>query len=211
MSGRHAFEGNSDGGAAEARLKAFVSAPVDDKRLCERVYDRWVGMLRGRACPSIEDLEPFGIAGPCDVLIDLRDDVMDPALICIGGALVADCGQRGMKRLSDVPAHSFLALLTGHFPQVASGRQPVAFEGERASADGVSCDYRAILLPLSSDGNTVDFVHGTIGWREPASCRLEAEIGREIEQAKVAAPASSGAPIWPLASDDAGRKLRLRA
>ena len=102
-----------------------------------------------------------------------------------------------MKRLSDVPSGSFLSLLAGHYRQAASSRAPIAFEGEEAASDGRSSTYRAILLPLSSDGETVDFVHGTISWREPAAEDLEEAIWAEVERLGPPTAAPCRSPVWP--------------
>lgn len=200
MSGLRAYEEEADLGAGELVLEMLLEAGLDDRRAHVRAYDRWIAMLRGRSCPSIEDLEPSGVAGPRDILIDLRRDETDPDLVCIGGALLADCGRRGMKRLSQVPRGSFLSLLTAHYRQVVFSRQPIAFEGEQ-EADGRASIYRGILLPLSSDGENVDFVHGTISWRELADAGLAAQIAMEVERSNAPAPRRCAGPVWPTAQE----------
>lgn len=199
MNALQAYEEETDLAAGEFAVEFLPQAGLDDRRAHVRAYDRWIGMLRGRACPSIEDLEPSGVAGPRDILIDLQRDEADPDLVCIGGALIADCGRRGMKRLSQVPRGSFLSLLTAHYRQVVFSRQPIAFEGEQDREDGRSSTYRGILLPLSSDGQKVDFVHGMISWREFADDGLAAQIAMEIEGADAPAPHHLMEPIWPAA------------
>ncbi len=196
MSGLQAFDQTRDP-LLEWGLDLPNRGGLDQKRGAERAYRRWTAMLRGRICPSIEDLEPAGVAGPRDMLMDLRHDATDPHLVCAGGALIADCGRRGMKQLSDVPAGSFLSLLAAHYRHVASTRHPVAFEGEEAASDGRSIAYRAMLLPLSSDGETVDFVYGTIGWHEAAGHEVEEAIWAEVERSEPPATASGVSPIWP--------------
>lgn len=155
---------------------------TDDRRMHVRAYDHWVSILRGRACPSLEDLEPAGVAGPRQVLLDLRTNPRDPELTCIGGALIGECGARNIRRLSEIPRGSFLALLTAHYRHAALSRQPIAFEGEHVSLRGNDSFYRGVLLPLSSDGHDVDFVYGAISWREGAeralAAGIEAEVGR---------------------------------
>lgn len=208
MSGLHACGEAVDPPWTELGLELPHSAGFDEKRAVRRAYRRWTGMLRGRLCPSIEDLEPTGLAGPREVLLDLRRDPCDPDLVCVGGALIADCARRGMKRLAHVPAGSFLSLLAGHYRRAASSRAPVAFEGEEAASDGRSSSYRAILLPLSSDGETVDFVHGTISWREPAGRDLEEAIWAEVERSQPPAAASCRSPVWPQLTRDGPQPLQ---
>ncbi|HEV2078339.1 MAG TPA: hypothetical protein VGR19_00360 [Allosphingosinicella sp.] len=207
MSGLHAFEEARDP-LLEWGLDLPNRGGLDQRREADRAYRRWTAMLRGRICPSIEDLEPAGVAGPRDLLMDLRHDPSDPELVCAGGALIADCGRRGMRRLSDVPAGSFLSLLAAHCRHVTSTRHPIAFEGEEAASDGRSISYRAILLPLSSDGETVDFVYGTIGWHEAAGHEAEEAIWAEVERSQGPAVASGVSPIWPQLAGDGPQALQ---
>ncbi len=208
MSGLQAYDEAADPVSAQWGLELPHSAGLDDRREAARAYRRWTALLRGRTCPSIEDLEPAGLAGPRDVLLDLRRDPCDPDLVCVGGALIADCGRRGMKRLSDVPSGSFLSLLAGYYRQAASSCAPIAFEGEEAASDGRSSTYRAILLPLSSDGETADFIHGTISWREPAGEDLEEAIWAEVERLEPPVAASCRSPIWPQLAQEGRQALQ---
>ena len=202
MSGLQAHDRTWDPSLVEWGLDLPNRSGLDHRRDAARAYRRWSVMLRGRTCPSIEDLEPWGVAGPCDALLDLRVDSSDPHLVCVGGALLADCGRRRMKRLSDVPAGSFLSLLAGHHRRCASSRQPFAFEGEETASDGRSSAYRAILLPLSSDGETVDFIYGTISWHEPAGQEMEEAIWAELERSDATTAASCAGPLWPQLAEE---------
>jgi hypothetical protein len=153
---------------------------TEDRRMQARAYAEWTAMLRGRACPSLEDLEATGLAGPCQLLLDLRQDAYDPEFVVIGGALLAECGLRQVSRLSNAPAGSFLSLLAAHYRQVAMSRYPLAFEGDNTSLRGHESSYRGMLLPLASDGVTVDFVYGIISWREGADAGLASGIEAEL-------------------------------
>jgi hypothetical protein len=133
------------------------------------------------------------------LLIDLRRDGDDPELTCIGGALVADCGVRGLKRLSQAPRGSFLALLAAHYRYAVLVRHPIAFQGERIGEDGRLCAYRAILLPYSSGADMVDFVAGRMSWREPAGQALSDGIRRELERAQPTGGLAGSVSIWPKA------------
>jgi len=197
MNPRHLLSSPADTEASFG-LDLLLNRGLHDEQAHIRAYERWSDMLRGRACPSIEDLDGKDVAGPCDILLDLRWGGEDPQLVCVGGALLADCGKRGMKRVSEVPTGSFLALLTAHHPQAARSRLPIAFDGERRR-DEVAIGYRGILLPLSSDGEEVDFIYGTISWREPASPALASQIQRQAAQAATVRAAAPASPLWPAA------------
>jgi hypothetical protein len=66
-------------------------------------------------------------------------------------------------------------------------------------------EYRGIILPLSSDGERVDFIHGTISWREPADRRLTADIEGQVARSGAVSPRPCLSALWPAAVAGAGR------
>ena len=48
----------AEGGVGEAT----IDIGADERRMHVRAYNHWVSLLKGRAYPSIEDLDPAGIA-----------------------------------------------------------------------------------------------------------------------------------------------------
>ena len=200
MSRIHAFEDiAAEPILDEWELDALAHPRFDAADPVRRALRDWNAMRRGRPCPSIEDLEPVGVAGPNDVLIDLRSDRDDPHLACIGGALVAECGARGLARLSQVPQGSLLALLAADWREAEAARRPVGFAGERAGPDGQRGRYRAILMPFASDGERVDFVQGRIAWHDGASDNLCAALRHELERARSERPSSAASAAFRLA------------
>jgi hypothetical protein len=55
--------------------------------------------------------------------------------------------------------------------------------------------YRGILMPFSSDGDTIDFIYGVINWKEVADLATVAGIAREANRPGATAPASD-CPVW---------------
>jgi hypothetical protein len=49
--------------------------------------------------------------------------------------------------------------------QIIANRAPVGFEAEFVNQRSVSICYRGILMPFSSDGETIDFIYGVINWK----------------------------------------------
>lgn len=182
------FGGDANDGG-EGAIEAPPGIDGDDRRAHLAAYDHWVSLRRGRACPSILDMDRRRLEGPRAILLELIGG-NDPALTFVGGALLREAGMAALPRIGSVPAGSFLSLLVAHFPQVAATREPIAFEGEQVGSDGCSNIYRGILLPLAADGRTVDHVYGTISWRELAPGDLTAgialEVGRAIAEAALA-------------------------
>ena len=170
---------------------------TDERRMHVRAYNHWVSMLRGRAYPSIEDLDPASITdfGPHSVLLDFSGGIEDPAIKFLGRALREECGlDASVSRIGAVPTRSLLSRLTDHYLQIIANRAPIGFEAEFVSTRGHTTLYRGILMPFSSDEDTIDFIYGVINWKEIADAGLQAGIAAELEAAArldTAAP-----PVW---------------
>jgi hypothetical protein len=50
--------------------------------------------------------------------------------------------------------------------QIIANRAPVGFEAEFVNQRGRTICYRGILMPFSSDGDTIDFIYGVINWKD---------------------------------------------
>nr|WP_294850561.1 hypothetical protein [uncultured Sphingomonas sp.] len=142
----------------------------DERRMHVRAYNYWCSLLDGRDYPSIEDLDPSGISdfGPHSVLLDFTAGSDDPATPYIGTAVREECdlADDGVKQISDVPGKSLLSRLTDHYMQIIANRAPVGFEAEFVNQRGHNICYRGILMPFSSDGDTIDFIYGVINWKD---------------------------------------------
>ena len=99
-------------------------------------------------------------------------------------------------RSSDVPDRALLSRLTGHYAEILDNRAPVGFEAEFISHRGQPMLYRGILMPYSSDGSTIDLIHGVINWKESAANELSADIVQAVTTA-FAGPAQPQPAIEP--------------
>ncbi|MEJ7776903.1 MAG: hypothetical protein WKF52_05880 [Sphingomicrobium sp.] len=141
---------------------------TDERRMHVRAYNYWASLLDGRDYPSIEDLEPGDLKdfAPHSVLLDFTVGRDNPATPYIGEAIRAECGlAEGIQAINDVPGRSLLSRLTGHYMQIIANRAPVGFEAEFVNQRGDTICYRGILMPFSSDGDTIDFIYGVINWK----------------------------------------------
>lgn len=140
----------------------------DERRMHVRAYNYWVSLLDGRDYPSIEDLEPSDLAdfATHSVLLDFTGGPENPALPYIGTAIRAECDlPEEVRSIHDVPSRSLLSRLTDHYMQIIANRAPVGFEAEFENQRGEELCYRGILMPFSSDGDTIDFIYGVINWK----------------------------------------------
>ena len=133
----------------------------DERRMHVRAYNHWVSLLKGRAYPGIDDLDPASIAdfGPHSVLIDFRGGVDDPTIAYLGRSRREECGlETTITRIADVPGRSLLSRLTDHYLQIIANRAPIGFEAEFVATRGHTTLYRGILMPFSSEGDSIDFI-----------------------------------------------------
>ena len=158
----------------------------DERRMQVRAYNHWAGLLGERSFPSIEELDPADLRdfGPYSVLLDFTGGIENPAVAFLGDQLARECGSSGpIRTLADVPARSLLSRITDHYMQILANQAPIGFEAEFVSDAGRTLLYRGILLPFSSDDETIDFIYGVINWKELADQATTDELMLEIEQA----------------------------
>ena len=199
---------------------------VDERRMHVRAYNYWVSLLAGRAYPSIQDIDPHTIEdfGPHSVLLDFSEEPRGS-----GDRLPRPRAARRMRarrrrsaRSAQVPSRSLLSRLTDHYLQIIANCAPIGFEAEFVGQRGHNTLYRGILMPLSSDGESIDFIYGVINWKELADSETADEHrrrGRPRHRRRAGArrsrPARSGptAPM-PISSkpanlpEAAGRRTR---
>jgi hypothetical protein len=166
---------------------------TDERRMHVRAYNYWVSLLAGRDFPSIEDLEPADVVDfeAHSVLLDFTCGRDNPAIPYIGGAIREECGLADdTRRIADVPSRSLLSRLTDHYLQIIANRAPIGFEAEFLNQRGENIGYRGILMPFSSDGETIDFIYGVINWKH-----VEGEAAEAVEDSDTdTAPANELQP-----------------
>jgi hypothetical protein len=174
----------------------------DERRMQVRAYNHWASLLEDRNFPSIEDLEPGNLPdfGPYSVLLDFSSGIEDPGITYLGEKLALECdvGDSELSTLADVPARSLLSRITDHYMQIIANQAPIGFEAEFVNQRGMTIAYRGILLPYSSDDDTIDFIYGVINWKELAEAHAADELLLEIDQAlqpKIAPGFEADAPL----------------
>ena len=177
----------SEGSSAD---QTGIEIGTDERRMHVRAYNYWVSLLDGRDYPSIEDLEPGEVSdfATHSVLLDFTSGRDNPATPYIGAAIREECGLgEGIKHIGEVPSRSLLSRLTDHYLQIIANRAPIGFEAEFMNQRGDNICYRGILMPFSSDGDTIDFIYGVINWK-----RSDAAVEQPIA---AVLPSTEDAPI----------------
>lgn len=194
------FDSAPEGSNDEMVSDSPIEIGADERRMHVRAYNHWVSLLHGRAYPSIEDLDPGNIAdfGPHSVLLDFTRGVDDPSIRFLGEMLREECGfTPSIQTVGEVPSRSLLSRLTDHYLQIIANRAPIGFEAEFVGQRGHNTLYRGILMPFSSDGETIDFIYGVINWKELVDAETQARLNAEIEESRRAVPpAPVAAAVW---------------
>jgi hypothetical protein len=188
-------------GSSQSSSADDVAAAIgtDERRMHVRAYNYWVSLLDGRDFPSIEDLEPSDVQdfSGNSVLLDFTCGRDNPALPYVGRAIRDECGlDDDVRTISDVPSRSLLSRLTDHYMQIIANRAPVGFEAEFDNPRGESICYRGILMPFSSDGDTIDFIYGVINWKKVGAAGEESPA-MQVPFAEQAAAAALEPAIEP--------------
>jgi hypothetical protein len=188
-----------DQGPIEQGIDAPVVIGTDERRMHVRAYNHWASLLDGRAYPSIEDLHPEDGQdfAPHSVLLDFTAGSSSPSIAWLGQKLRGECDLPGeADAITDVPPRSLLSRLTDHYLQIIANRAPVGFEAEFVNSRGYNTMYRGILMPLSSDDDTIDFIYGVINWKEIASLPQADALETEIAAALTAQVHRPTMPVW---------------
>jgi len=191
LSGSH----DQDDGAIDAP----PSVGVDERRMQVRAYNYWASLLQDRAYPSVEDLDlESADFGPQSVLLDFTAGIENPGLSFVGEKLREESQiDDDVHYISQIPGRSLLSRLTDHYLQIIANRAPIGFEAEFVNDRGATIMYRGILLPFSSDDDTIDFIMGVINWKEGVPAGEAAELQLSVEQAlRSAAPLTAPVPVW---------------
>ncbi len=187
---------SDDDGAVEAP----PTIGQDERRMHVRAYNFWAGLLGERQFPSVEDLSPDSDDdfGPNSVLLDFTNGIENPTIQFLGRALREECDiDVSITAVADVPARSLLSRITDHYLQIIANQAPIGFEAEFVNQRGATIMYRGILLPFSTDDETIDFIYGVINWKEVANDAVRQEIEHEVSEAMLSAPARKMAgPVW---------------
>jgi len=181
---------------------------TDERRMHVRAYNHWVMLLGEKSFPSVDDLdlETLDDFVPNSVLLDFTSGIENPAITHIGSAVAQESGiDEEVGYVSQIPGRSLLSRITDHYMEILANQAPIGFEAEFVNQLGKTIMYRGILLPFSSDDDTIDFVYGVINWKMLADKSSTDELLLEVEQAMAdkhdVVPDNS---IWDLVQDEDG-------
>ena len=138
-----------------------------EQRMTFRLLSYWNRIRADRPLPSLSDVQ---IAELPEVYhytftIELGPSEEDHRFTYFGPHLASTFGQDYTgsylyEAMNDVTINNTI----GFYHKVVADRAPVS-ESSEFFLDGKEIRYRSIILPLSSDGETIDFLFGTTNYK----------------------------------------------
>ena len=166
----------------------------DERRMQVRAYNFWASLLDQGQFPPVQSLLDGQLPDFADhsVLLHFDQGIEDPAIPFLGQVLADECEAGSpLRRLSDIPGRSLLSRITDHYLQIIANQAPIGFEAEFVNQRGRTILYRGILLPFSTDNETIDYLYGVINWKELADQQTTDALLLEIDQALDQRPSSA--------------------
>lgn len=142
--------------------EAFDPAVLPDSKL-RRLYDYWRSRCGTGNYPSRRDIDPLDIPDllPNIFLLDVIGDAQD-FVFRLAGTLVEDAFSMPLrgKSIIEIQKAAGTPIPVAHHVEVARGAGPRYREGEMLVAGRNHWKIHRLLLPLASDGESVDVLMG---------------------------------------------------
>lgn len=142
--------------------QAFDPAFMPDNKL-QRLFAYWRGLCREERMPSRSDIDPVEIPDllPNIFLLDVVGDAED-FVFRLAGSLVEDAFSMTLrgKSVADIQRRAGTLIPIAHHIEVARGGGPRYREGNMMVAGREHWKVQRLLLPLASDGRTIDMLMG---------------------------------------------------
>lgn len=166
-----------------------------ENRMVLQLFSYWKRISKDRQFPSLVDIDPnaIGEIWPYCFILDVASDVPKPVFHYIGKSLerdrqidlaLAETESSEERDGQSVPP-TRLGRAARYFRQVLLKKAPVTSGGVFAHPNGKTILFRSILLPLSDDDRTFNYVLGAVSSRDVLQVTrssFEVQIGTEKGQ-----------------------------
>jgi hypothetical protein len=145
---------------AAPELRAFLDRPENAAFL--EFYEYWVRTAAGRAMPARADIDPLDIPRllPNVFLMDVVPGTPRRFRFRLVGTRIAELeGEMTDRFLDEFVPGAAAAAMSRHYDEATEGRISVRHETLHWR-EREYINYDVLLLPLSSDGETVDMLFG---------------------------------------------------
>jgi hypothetical protein len=142
----------------------------EERRLVLRLMAFWDDLRGERDFPDQGDIDPevLGDDWPHCYLLQVQHPPIASRFEHLGDIFRPGLPEREIETLADCPHGTLLHAATHYVDRVLQKRVPVSLGGH-ANLGPDSVLYRSILLPLSNDGHTIDYLFGGANFRSVAS------------------------------------------
>jgi hypothetical protein len=132
-----------------------------------RLYEDWEQRRRGREFPARADFDPLDIRyilGDLSLVDVLRDPLR--FRFRLHASNVVDRGGIDMtgRLLDEMPDERRRSNAMGHYLKVLEQRQPSILSLRNEYTDNRSWHCEVLVLPLATDGVTIDMLMAAFGW-----------------------------------------------
>jgi hypothetical protein len=142
-----------------------------ERRMTLRLLHYWRECCGDDFYPALSDIrgEDIPHMWPHCIVLDLGDGPEDPVVRFAGPEMRADCnGDVTHKSVSALQDQTLVKEALSHLPKMTEKRVPILMGGEYSNGKGARVLYRAVLLPLSDDGENLHHVLAAVSHREVA-------------------------------------------
>jgi hypothetical protein len=141
---------------------------IDERRLVSRVVRHWHDMALGQCFPSRDQIDPWFVGddwASC-TLIQLAPQLDNSTFVVVGPNLLPlNHEPLDGKPITACPHDALLGVLVKYLPRFQPNGGPLSISGTATHGVGPVI-FRAVLLPLSSDGGAhIDSVLGAANFR----------------------------------------------
>ncbi len=127
-----------------------------------QAFHLWQALCNGKRLPTAAAILDHPDCTFSDIAVTIAvDDECRGSVTHVGRGLPLPVEALPVS-VADIPGRSLLSRVTEHVLEPVANMAPVGFEAEFVDQDGQEIRYRAIALPCSSDGVTIDTVLGVI-------------------------------------------------
>lgn len=142
----------------------------EERRLVLRLMAYWDDLRNERDFPEYSDIDPSAIGDdwPHCYTIAVQSPPIASQFVHLGEVYRPGLPERGVETLADCPHGTLLHAATHYIDRVLQKKVPVSLGGH-AHLGRDSVLYRSILLPLSNDDGTIDYLLGGANFRVVAT------------------------------------------
>ena len=139
-----------------------AAAPIEPRHdELKRLYTYWVAKKGGRLAPARADIDPLEIAPllPHVTLIDIERAPLRFRYRLVGTEIVNNVGEDFTGRYLDTLLRlTHRDVMAAELARVVESAEPAGNLWDYARHDGRHVRYERLVLPLSSDGVTIDML-----------------------------------------------------